>query len=102
MATENDSKPHASMVKATEVFLSLRKPGAGKLLFETENKEAIRTLMNDRLNAASQGTTADASKAAKKLNPAAEYQNAWSQLWASADQESFNERAQTKDIFEWV
>lgn len=100
MATENDSKPHALMVKATEVFLSLRKLGAGKLLFETENKEAIRTLMNGRLNAASQGTTADASKAAKKLNPAAEYQNAWSQLWASADQESFNERAQTKDIFE--
>lgn len=89
------------MVKATETFLSLRKPGAGKILFEMENKEAIRTLMNDRLNAASQGTTAEATKAVKKPNPAAEYQNAWSQLWADADQDSFNERAQMKDMFEW-
>lgn len=47
LATGNDTKPHASMVKATEVFLSLRKPGAGKILFEMENKEAIHTAMND-------------------------------------------------------
>lgn len=85
------------MVKATEVFLSLRKPGAGKVLFEMENKAEIRQLMNERLNAASQSTSAS-----KKANPGAEYQNALTELWDKADQDSFNERAHIKDIFEWV
>lgn len=90
------------MVKATEVFLSLRKPGAGKVLFELENKAEIRKLMTDRLNAASQSTSADTTKATQKANPGAEYQNALTELWNNADQESFNARAHTKDIFEWV
>lgn len=88
-------------MKATEVFLSLRKPGAGKVLFEMENKAEIRKLMNDRLNASST-TTADATKSTKKPNPGAEYQAALTELWGRADQDSFNDRAHTKDIFEYV
>lgn len=63
---------------------------------------AICQLMNERLNAASKSTTADAAKATKKANPGAEYQNALTELWNNSDQESFNARAHTKDIFEWV
>lgn len=93
-------KAHASMVKATETFLSLRKPGAGKVLFEMEHKEVIRQLMKDRIKAKT--TTSDATKTPAKPNPGTEYQNALTELWDKVNQESFNVQAHTKDIFECV
>lgn len=111
LATGEKTKTHQSLVQATEALISLKKPAAGKSLFEKENKEEILLLMKKKLDTlkakgvedldnVDNATSEECKEKKGKENAGAEYQRALTELWEKADQDEYKERVKGNDVDE--